>query len=206
MSGNLQILKNIDELQESLGNISVTISEVKRDLMTDLKQYETTVNNLRKIFLDILKNAILLDEDNPSGYFDIKVNADSNRNQLPFNVDIQIPKADALGLSRLKLVAYDLMVFLNNVNEKRDLPKFLIHDGVYHGISLDTIIRSMNYIYHQFLANPHFQYIVTFNEDEIYVPEEKESVVGKFDFDISPMIVAEFTDNPEGMIFKRDFK
>ena len=98
------------------------------------------------------------------------------------------------------------MVFLNNVNNHRKFPNFLVHDGVYHGISINTKVKALNYIFHQQLANPNFQYIVTFNEDEIYIPEEKKSLISGFDFDIEEMVRAEFTDSPESMIFKRSFK
>ncbi|MEX2567138.1 MAG: DUF2326 domain-containing protein [Cyclobacteriaceae bacterium] len=206
LAGNLKILQELDGLQEMMGNLHVTISEIKRDIVATLKQNEPIIYNLRALFLEILQNAIFLEDDNPSGYFSISPKPDSPRNQLPFKVEIEIPKADALGQSRLKIVAYDLMVFLKNINEERVFPRFLIHDGVYHGISLNTKIKALNFMYHQHLEKPYFQYITTFNEDEIYIPEEKTELVGSFDFDLENVVIAEFTDNPEGMIFKRDFK
>ncbi len=206
LAGKTQILKQIDELQGMMGNLHVTISEVKRDILNDIKQHEKVINDLRALFLEILQNAILLEEGDYRGHFDISPKLDTPRNQLPFKIEVEIPKADALGQSRLKIVAYDMMVFLKNIRTSRQVPQFLIHDGVYHGISLNSKIKSLNYIYHQHLAYPHFQYIVTFNEDEIYIPEEKRDLVGTFDFDLPNVIIAEFTDSPQGMIFKRDFK
>ncbi|PKP60605.1 MAG: DUF2326 domain-containing protein [Candidatus Altiarchaeales archaeon HGW-Altiarchaeales-1] len=206
LAGNLGILKQIDEIQEILGNLNVKISEIKRDILYELKNNQKSINDLRGIFQEILENAIFLDNDNLKGYFDISSRNNSKRDQLPFKIYVEIPKADALGQSRLKIVAYDLMVFLNNIKASRKFPDFIVHDGVYHGISLNTKIKALNYIYHQYLANPNFQYIVTFNEDEIYIPKEKQLSVGKFDFDINEQIIAEFTDSPSKMIFKRDFK
>jgi uncharacterized protein YydD (DUF2326 family) len=206
LTENLQIIKQVDELQEMLGNLNVSISQVKRDIALDLKKYEDEVEKLRTLFLEILQNAISLDENETTGFFDIASNVDSPRNQLPLKIEIKIPKADALGQSRLKIVAYDLLVFLKNIRSNSPFPRFLIHDGVYHGIALNTKIKALNYIYRQYLANPTFQYFVTFNEDEIYIPKEKASIVGSFEFDIENIKIAEFTDNPLGMLFKRDFK
>lgn len=206
LAGKTQILKQIDELQEMMSNLHVSISEVKRDTQNDIKQYEKVIGDLRALFLEILQNAIFLEEDDSGGYFDISYKPDTARNKLPFKIEVEIPKADALGQSRLKIVAYDMMVFLNNIRTSRQVPQFLIHDGVYHGISLNTKIKSLNYMYHQHLAYPYFQYIVSFNEDEIYIPEEKRDLVGNLDFDLSNVIIAEFTDSPSGMLFKRDFK
>lgn len=207
LAGNLAILTQVDEIQDMLFNLDITISEIKRDMLTELKNYDEPINNLRTLFQDILENAIFLEDDIPNGYFDIspKINS-QKRNELPFKIDVEIPKADALGQSRLKIVAYDLMVFLNNIYNKRKFPDFLIHDGVYHGISINTKVKALNYIYHQHLANPNFQYIATFNEDEIYIPKEKQSLIGEFDFDIDKMVRAEFADSPEKMIFKHSFK
>ncbi|OQX76454.1 MAG: hypothetical protein B6D64_09880, partial [Bacteroidetes bacterium 4484_276] len=112
------------------------------------------------------------------------------------------------GQSRLKIVAYDLMVFLYDIINDRKLPDFLIHDGVFHGISLKTRINTINYVYHKYLENAkhkQFQYIVTFNEDEIFIPDDKTSEYGKFDFDFKKSIVAEFQDVAEKTIFKRIF-
>lgn len=206
LAGNLAILTQVDEIQEMLSNLEITISEIKRDMLTELKIYEAQINSLRTLFQDILENAIFLEDESPSGYFDISPKLTSRRNELPFKIDVEIPKADALGQSRLKIVAYDLMVFLNNIYNNRKFPDFLIHDGVYHGISINTKIKALNYIYHQHLANPNFQYIATFNEDEIYIPKEKQSLIGQFDFDINKMVRAEFTDSPDKMIFKHSFK
>jgi len=206
LASNLSILNQVDELHEMLGNLDVTISEVKRDILTELKAYQKPIDDLRTLFQNILSNAIIIEDDSTTGYFSISAKPTSRRDSLPFKIDVEIPKADALGHSRLKIVAYDLMVFLNNINIKRHFPTFLIHDGVYHGISINTKIKALNFIYHQHLANPNFQYIATFNGDEIYIPKEKQELVGKFDFDIDEMVRAEFTDSPVGMIFKRSFK
>ncbi|MGB4774830.1 MAG: DUF2326 domain-containing protein, partial [Daejeonella sp.] len=114
LAGNLAILTQVDEIQEMLSNLDITISEIKRDMLAELKNYKEPINSLRTLFQDILENAIFLEEDNPNGYFDISPKLNSQkRNELPFKIDVEIPKADALGQSRLKIVAYDLMVFFN---------------------------------------------------------------------------------------------
>lgn len=205
---NVQVIKQIDEYQEMLNNLNVTISEVKLLISQELKAFEGKVDELRKLFIDILKNAIFVDESYDNAYFDIVPKPTANRKKLPFDIEIEIPKADALGQSRLKIVTYDLMVFLYNIMNDRKLPDFLIHDGVYHGISLKTRINTINYVYHKYLENAkhkQFQYIITFNEDEITVPDDKITEYGKFDFNFQESIVAEFQDVAERTIFKRIF-
>ena len=205
LESNLAILKQVDEIQVMLSDLDVSISEVKRDILSDLKNSANTLDELRRLFQEILKNAIFLDEDLSHAYFDVATNTNSKRNQLPFKIELKIPKADALGQSRLNIVAYDIMVFLYNIRNKRAFPDFLVHDGVFHSIAKNTMVNTLNYIYHQHLASPHFQYILTFNEDEIYIPSDKEDLYGKFDFDWRENLIAEFEDTPEKMLFKRAF-
>ena len=205
LESNLQALRQVDDIQEKLDNLNVTISEIKRDISSDLRNYEKNLYELRGIFQEILKNSIFLDEDYTNAYFNITAKTKSNREHLPFKIDVEIPKDDALGQSRLRLIAYDLMVFLYNIRSNRKFPDFLAHDGVFHGIANNTCVNILNYIYHQFLYNPRFQYLVTFNEDEIYVPTDKETVYGQYEFNWKSLVVAEFSDEPSKMIFKRAF-
>ena len=205
---NQQVVKQIDEYQEILSNLNLTISEVRLAISNEIKQFESKVDELRRLFSDILKEAIFVDESYDNAYFGIELNPSSNRNQLPFNIEVKIPKADALGQSRLKIVAYDLMVFLINVIKDRKLPDFLIHDGVFHGISTKTKINTINYVYHKYLENANhkqFQYILTFNEDEILIPDDRAEEYGQFDFDFQKSIIAEFQDVADKTIFKRIF-
>lgn len=206
LAGNLKILEEVDSLHEKMGNLQVSISETKNNILSILRQRKHTIETLQELFLEILQCAIVLEGDSANGYFAISENPASPKNQLPFKIEIGISKADALGLSRLKIVAYDLMVFLHNVKLKRTMPDFIIHDGVFHGISLDTKINALNFIYRQYLENQSFQYITTFNEDEISIPDDISEAVGKFDFQLSDVVIAMYTDEPDDMIFKRNFK
>ena len=168
-----------------LTNLNVTISEIRKLISVEIKEFQGRIDDLRKLFIDILKNAIFVDESYENAYFDITLNPSSNRKKLPFNIEIEIPKADALGQSRLKIVAYDLMVFLYNIENNRKVPDFLIHDGVFHGISMKTKINTINYVYHKYLEHTdkkQFQYILTFNENEIITNDDTPEY-GSFDFD-----------------------
>ncbi len=205
---NLQVIKQIDEYQEMLANLNVRISEVRRQISSELKEFEKKIDELREMFVDILKNAIYVGENYDNAYFDITPNPTSNRNRLPFNIEIEIPKADALGQELLKIVVYDLMVFLYNISKPRKFPDFLVHDGVFHGISIKTKINTINYVHRHYLKNikdKKLQYILTFNEDEIITSVGDNADYGEFGFDFEKSIVAEFEDVPEKTIFKRVF-
>ena len=170
--------------------------KLKEIYLTELKNFENEINSLRALFLDLLTHAIFVDENFDNAYFNLSPQRKIRQRTLPFKIDVEIPKAEALGNARYKIVAYDLMVFLNNIQKQRKLPDFLIHDGVFHGISPTTLINSVNYMFHAFLKHSEkfpFQYILTFNENEIFVNEQ----YGSFDFDVNEYIKAEYQDTPE---------
>ncbi|RYX87097.1 DUF2326 domain-containing protein [bacterium] len=201
---NTSIIREIDEIEEILGNSNIVIAELKRDIVSELNKQQSYLDELRLLFQQILKNAIYLDEEFDNSYFNITLNSTSPRNQLPFKISLEIPKADALGQERLKIVAYDLMVFLKSRIDKRNTPDFLVHDGVFHAISNKTVSNVLNYMYHKSNELHSFQYILTFNEDEID-SSWNESKFGKFNFDWTRSIIAEYTDTEKETIFKRFF-
>lgn len=201
---NTAIIKEIDEIETIMADTDIVISQLKRDIVNEVNQVDKKLNGLRLLFQDVLENAIYLDEDFDNSYFDVTINPSSKRNQLPFSINIQIPKADALGQERLKIVSYDLMVFLNSRLEQRNVPDFLIHDGVFHAISKKTIFNVLNYMYHKSNKLQNFQYILTFNEDEIGLHEE-DNKYGSLEFNISDYVIAEYSDTEKETIFKRFF-
>lgn len=202
---NLATIQKIDNLKETSAELAIDLAEIKKNIIIDLNENSAVLNNLRELFQDILASAIFMGEAADEAYFDIALADNSSAIQLPFTNKVSIPRADALGQSRLKIVSYDLMLFLNQISEDRKLPKFLIHDGVFHGIIPKTKVNTLNYVYSSFLQQPHFQYIVTFNEDELLLPENKEESYGRYSFDIEDQIIAVYEDVPEKMIFKRAF-
>jgi len=203
---NVLLLRQIDDINVDLQQIDIRISEEKIAIYHSINQSEDKLDELRGLFREIIENAILLStEHEGSVYFDVSTIASRSRNQLPLNVKVEVPKSDALGRFNLKLVAYDLLVFLHAARTNRQLPRFLVHDGVYHGTSRRTMTDTLNFIQRQSQMYPSFQYIVTFNEDELYVPEERKELDGTLQFDLEQSLVARYTDTDKEMIFKRAF-
>ncbi|SDL47152.1 DUF2326 domain-containing protein [Pedobacter antarcticus] len=201
------ILSQIDEYNLILSNQQIVLSEVRRDILEDIRISVMTLNTLRELFTDILSSALFLNEDSPSGYFDVAISKSTDRTKLPFKVDVSIPKSGSLGQEDLKMIAYDIMIFLNLINKKRSLPDFLIHDGVFGNMSHKTMVNYLNYIYRTHLKLypvKNFQYIVTFSEDEIEVPANKIDLYGEFEFDFNHRKIIVLEDVATKMLFKRD--
>lgn len=203
-----QLLIQIDEYNRILSDQEVVLSEIKRDITDDIQKVTASLNELRTLFADILSSALFVDEGDSSGYFDVSL-ARGKKTSLPFKIDINIPKSGSLGQEDFKTVAYDLMIFLNGIKNKRAIPDFLIHDGVFGNMSHKTMVNYLNYIYRKHLElynSKNFQYIVTFSEDEIEVPADKKALYGQFEFDFDKHKIIELEDLPEKMLFKRDIR
>jgi uncharacterized protein YydD (DUF2326 family) len=197
---NLSI-NQLDKLDEEKSKLNVKISNTVSEIRKEITKVDDQIGKLYTIFLEIVTAAIRVTNIDEV-VFDIRPYSNTNS---PFKITIDVPKSEALGKTRLKVLAYDLTVFFNIIHEERNLPYFLIHDGAFHAIDKKTIIGLLNYIHTEFLKHPKFQYIITANEDEIDVPSDKIPFYGDFNYNISDCIIARYKDIPEGMIFKREF-
>ena len=170
-------------------------------IIREVQASEHIIKDVKLLFYDITSQAIFVDEDTDDVKFDISA---SSSNRTPTTIDIDIPKSRSLGKFVFKILAYDLTLFLHAVHARRNLPKFLFHDGVFHGVGQKTVINVLNYLYRETIQYE-FQYIITLNEHEMYIPSEKESVLGKLQFGIEDRTIATFSDSAKEMFFKRDF-
>lgn len=204
-----QILTQVDEYNRILSDQEIVISQIRKDISDDVLKAQKSLDELRQLFIDILSSAIFLDEGDVSGYFDISLARSNRKDALPFKFEVNIPKSSSVGQEGLKILAYDLMIFLHAIKHERQLPDFLIHDGVFHGISHKVMVNILNYVYRKHLELyqiKNFQYIVTFSEDEIIIPIEKKNVYGDFAFPFDDKKVIELEDVAYKMLFKRDIK
>jgi len=197
---NLHTVREIEEFQDMLASLNVTMSQTQEKIIKSIKEYHNEIDELRKLYKEILENTVFKGETDDKAYFGISFSK-LKKNSLPFKISVEIPKG-GLGNERYKIVVYDLMVFLRNIHTNRKLPSFLVHDGAFHATSSFKVINTLNYIFKKSLSY-NFQYIVTFTTNEIAIPENSNL---SFDFDWKKNVIAEFSDNENDMIFKREIK
>jgi uncharacterized protein YydD (DUF2326 family) len=204
-----QILIQVDDYNRILSDQEIVLSETRRDILADIQHNQKTLDQLRELFLEILTSAIFIDQENSVGYFDIKVSQQNRKATLPFKIDVTIPKSSSLGQEVLQTIAYDLMIFIHAIDQQRKIPDFLIHDGVFHGMSHKTMVNILNFIYRKHLllySKRNFQYIATFSEDEVEIPANKTDLYGQFEFDFDKSKIIIIEDIPAKMLFKRDIR
>lgn len=191
---NSMLLKQIENLQMEVMRLNTKIQEKKLDILDDLKEYSEQINKLRKLFIDIVNDTT---GNMGDSYFDIPISEKAKL--LPFeNITVKIPREHSFGQTKFSLIVYDLMIFFNIIQEERNLPNFLIHDGVFHGIAHLTQAKILNKIYEYSKKFMNFQYIATFNEEEIINLKEQLS------FDYNKHVIVTYADETEKKIFKRN--
>lgn len=197
----LASISDVKQVDEDIYRKNNEITKTMSAISEEIHSVQEKINKISSLFFEIVKETIHVDDIRES-VFDIRPQPNINS---PLKISIDVPKSNALGKARFKILAYDLTAFLNIIESKRKLPHFLIHDGVFHGIDIKVLIRILNFIYSKYLQFPNFQYIITANENEISIPEDKKDIYGNYNFNLSECIIATYKDIPEEMIFKREY-
>jgi len=117
---------------------------------------------------------------------------------------VEVPKKDSDGKQQLKNVGFDVTVFKNLVEEERDLPKFLVHDGAFKGVDKLTVIRTLNYMERLYRKERGFQYIVTANEEDLRAAEEQDMDL-EAEFDVEETTILTLKDKADEMLFQEEY-
>lgn len=197
----LTSISQVNQLDTEIIKKNSEITKSISDISADTRAIQERINRISSLFFEIVRETIHVG-DIKDAVFDIRANPNM---KSPLKITIDVPKSEALGKVRFKILAYDVTLFLYTVGGKRELPHFLIHDGVFHGIDIKTTVRILNFINSKYIQSPNFQYIITANENEISIPDDKKDIYGSYNFDISQSIIATYKDIPSEMIFKREY-
>jgi uncharacterized protein YydD (DUF2326 family) len=196
-------LQKIDKIDIEISYISTELSTIKTKLLEQVQDIEQQVKNLRALFYDVLENSIFFDEDKSGFAFEISNVIKSTSAPIKFEIDV--PKSSSKGNRFFKLLAYDLTVFLNIIISERNIPHFLIHDGVYDELEPAKTIKVLNYMHKNSFKYPTLQYIIVANEYELKPSEEDKARVGDYDFNLMDNVIKILEDSPNKMFFKRSF-
>ena len=190
-------ISSIEKIETKLGETGTKIAETINEINEDISSNAEKTRDLISLFDEIISHTI--PEASNESVFNIRPRTNVTS---PLVVTLNIPKEEALGNTRFKIVAYDLTLFLNMVINRYDYPNFLIHDGVFHGVGLKTIIRTLNHVEEKSRVYQSLQYIVTANEGELIQTPEERQKYGDYNFDLQSKIIAQYNDSEKGMIFK----
>ena len=196
----LSPLSQIKKIENNINNNKNEISQTINNISKEIQDARGNINRLIAIYYEVI-NIKMLGDDLKNAAFNVSY---SQSKKSPLTIHIEIPKKYASGSAKFKILAYDLTVFLNILENNAQFPHFLIHDGVFSGIDKKSFLKILNYMYLKYSKLQNFQYIITANKYELVSDDEKE-IYGDYDFDLSKCIIATYTDIPKEMIFKREY-
>lgn len=200
-ASHLTYLQQLDEIEEKIADKKSDIGNVVAEMVSNKNRYAEALDEIKVIFLDLVEGSVDIDGADVTPFFNIDFKASQ---QSPVQVKLEVPRGGSLGKGRFKILAFDLTVFLASLESQNDLPRFLIHDGVFHAIAHKTRIKFLNYINKKLDSLGNAQYIITVNEDEITFPEHV-GVSVSIDFNLDEKILLTLGDDPDHMFFGKEF-
>ena len=190
----------IKKIDKDVANIHDEITQTISGISKEIELSKHNIRRLSSIYYEIIETKIQ-GEEIKEAFFEI---SSSLSMTSPLKINIEIPKKHASGYAKFKILAYDLTVFFNQLENKRHFPHFLIHDGVFGGIDKKSFVNILNYIDSKYNQMKNFQYIITANDYE-FVSDEERNLFGNYNFDLSDCIIATYKDIPQEMIFRREY-
>ncbi len=115
-------IESVRKIEEDLFIQNKLRGDAVSDIASELNAVQKQIESIRSIFLDIVSESIHIGSAEDA-VFDIRPAPDM---KSPVMIDIEIPKSEALGKQRLKVLTYDLTVFFNLIEQQRALPNFLV--------------------------------------------------------------------------------
>lgn len=201
LAGKQSYIEQLDYIENSIATKKSCVGNIVADIVKNKESSSIRIEEAKNIFLDIVENSVDTDHSDVSPYYDIKYKS----NQIsPMQIKLEVPRGGSLGKGRFKILAFDLTMFITSGLSNSNLPCFLIHDGVFHGIAHKTRINFLNYINKKLNEIGNLQYIITVNEDEVIFPEN-EDISAQLDFDLSEKSLVILEDNPENMFLGKEF-
>ncbi len=92
-----------------------------------------------------------------------------------YDLDVDIPKGNSEGVGKMKIFCYDLM--LVKLFSHNDMIDFLIHDStIFDGVDSRQVARALEHA-HQIGDENNFQYICTFNSDNLPTDELSDKTI-----------------------------
>ncbi|MDB5813845.1 MAG: hypothetical protein JWN23_962 [Rhodocyclales bacterium] len=204
VANQLEKLKDIRDTEVVLDELNAQAEAARAAVSKSLDDAEDTIQRLRDVFVEVVGAALEATHvaDGSTAYLDIA--RSRNKASVPIAIEVVVPQADALGNQRLKVAAYDLTIFIHAVEAELPLPRFMVHDGVFHGTSRRTVVRALNFMNKRLMRAASSQYIVSFNEDELPQAADQDRD-GKLDFDLAKATVITLSERPEDRLFKHEF-
>jgi uncharacterized protein YydD (DUF2326 family) len=160
LSDLLSKIKTFRDLESEVADRGAAVTSIYSDIVKFIRNVQPDISNFRKVFFDI-HNAIY--PENKKEDFGFKFEPNEKKDSK-VNINVYLPAELSKGKNLGSVLLYDLSILFHAIENKFNLPHFLVHDGIFDGMDKAHFVSLYEYLEKK-SKNSEFQYIVTINAE-----------------------------------------
>jgi len=157
LEGNSRIL--ID-LTSELAEIETELNKTSLEIIKFLEHISDSITDFYEIVSTIFEKIYITKGESSS----FSITPNSKKNSL-LEIDLTTPDMFGKGKNQGRTLIYDLSVLIQNINQNRNMPRFLVHDGIFDGVDKAHFLAVWEFVENMAQKGKQFQYITTINEE-----------------------------------------
>ena len=183
ISHYIDVYEEISDYKKEKKKIVGDIDENNTNSENEINENEKIISQLIIIFEEIYENIV-----NVPGILVVGIKDTYKPPDQIFELDVKGERKGSPGIERVRIFAYDLAIIFHNILLNRRFPRFVMHDGIFHGVDKRQIFNAIKYVVDK-SEEESFQYITTMNTCDFL-----ENI------DYEPHICVRLTDTVEGSL------
>lgn len=183
ISHYIDVYEEISDYKREKKKIVSDIDENNTNSENEINGNEKIISQLVIIFEEIYENIV-----NVPGILVVGIKDTYKPPDQVFEFDVKGERKGSPGIERVRIFAYDLAIIFHNIQLNRRFPRFVMHDGIFHGVDKRQIFNATRYVIDK-SEEESFQYITTMNTCDFL-----ENI------DYEPYIRVRLTDTVEGSL------
>ena len=133
-------------------------AEIGLEINSFLENIKDKIDDFERLFSEVYNR--IYPESASSG-FSITPNFGVDK----VNINISFDKDESKGWNKGRTLVYDIAVMLNAIRNNINMPRFLLHDGIFDGMDKSQFVELYHYVKSLQEEGKKFQYIVTMIEE-----------------------------------------
>ncbi len=128
------------------------------EINTFLKNTQDQIDAFERLFSEVYNRIY---PESPSSGFSVTPSFGVDK----VNISISFDKDESKGWNKGRTLVYDIAVMLNAIRNKINMPRFLVHDGIFDGMDKSQFVELYHYVKALQKEGNKFQYIATMIEE-----------------------------------------
>ncbi len=158
LDGKIKIYR---DLNRYLADKKAELTQLYSKIVAFIQENKDSITNFRNIFFNV-HNAIYPENKNQSFGFTFDAN---QRKDSMVDMSVYLPANLSYGKNKGCTLIYDLSILFHAIDKGLNLPRFLVHDGIFDGMDKAHFICLYEFLEKQSSEGKSFQYIITVNEE-----------------------------------------